>query len=208
MTTGEKSRTADHPTGIGRSRTISRPLAGSGNRGQHACLRVAVVGSTTIRNVPFVHSVFDLCPSQLQRSFQVSNPCALPVVKSSGTAFPKVTLSRSCWLLQTRSDGSGGTLSQPFCNQLRASPRPKLRHLNMSWLRKNLSTTKNPRTKGSLRKKTPEIDGDRREVAEATPSRTGYPWEACSCTVTGQGSYETIYGWFACYAHCCAWCWY
>ena len=74
-------------------------------------------------------------------------------MKSSGTTFPKVTLSRSCWLLQTRSGGSGGTLSQPSCNQHRASPRPKLRHLNMSWLRKNLSSTKPALTRGSLRKK-------------------------------------------------------
>ena len=125
MTTGKKSRTSDHPTGIGGSQTISRAMAGSGNRGQHASLRVAVVGSTTIRNVPFVHSASDLYLSQLQRILQVSNPCALLVVKSSGRTFPKVSLSRSCWLLQTRSDGSGGTLSQAFLQSAQGKSKTK-----------------------------------------------------------------------------------
>ena len=150
MTTGKKSRTADHPTGIKRNRTTNRVMAGGGKRGQHASWRVAVVGSMTTRNAPFAHSVSALCPGQLQRSLRVSNPCALPVVKDSGTTLPTVTLSQSCGRLQTRLDGSGGTLSQPSCIQHRASPRPKLRHPSMSWLRKSLSRTKPPRTRGSL----------------------------------------------------------
>ena len=83
----------DHLTGIGRNRTISRAMAGSGNRGQHASSRVAEVGFATIRNVPFLHRVSDFYPSQLQRSVQVSNPCALLVVKPHSR---RVTPSRSC----------------------------------------------------------------------------------------------------------------
>ena len=68
-----------------------------------------------------------------------------------GTTFPKATLLQSYWLQQTRSAGLGGTLSQPSCNQHRASPR--LRLLSTSWPRRNLSTTKPPRMRGSLEKK-------------------------------------------------------
>ena len=35
-----------------------------------------------------------------------------------------------------------------------------------------------------LEKKLQKIDGGRREVAEATPSRTGYPWKTCACAIT------------------------
>ena len=104
----------------------------------------------TIRNVPSVHSASDLYP--LQRSLQASNPCALLVVKFSGTTLPKVTLSQFCWLQQTRSAGSGETLSQLSWNRFRTSPRRKRRHLRLSWPRKRLSTAKPPRMRGFLRR--------------------------------------------------------
>ena len=78
MTTGKKSRTADHPAGIGRRCQMSRALAGSGNRKQHASLRVAAVGSTTIRNAPFVHSVSGHYLGQRQRILQVVEPMCSP----------------------------------------------------------------------------------------------------------------------------------
>ena len=53
MTTGKRSRTADHPTRIRGNRTTSRAMAGSGNRGQHASLKVAVVWSMTIETFLF-----------------------------------------------------------------------------------------------------------------------------------------------------------
>ena len=161
-TSREVGADGDHLTGIREGQTTNRAMAASGNRGRRINLRVAVVGSTTIRNVPFVHSASDLYLSQLQRNPQVSNLCALPVVRIaefSGATFPKATLSQSYWLQRTRLDGSEGTLSQPSCNQHRACSSQRLRHLNMSWHRRNLSTTKPPRTRGSG-KKAPEIDGD------------------------------------------------
>ena len=63
-------------------------MAGSGNRGRHASLKVAAVESLTIRDVPFVHNVSVLCPSQLQRSLSVSNPCALLVLKNFENNIP------------------------------------------------------------------------------------------------------------------------
>ena len=52
-------------------------------------------------------------------------PCALPVVKNSGTTFPKVTLSQSCWRQQTRSDASGGTLLLPSCSPAQGKSKAK-----------------------------------------------------------------------------------
>ena len=42
-----------------------------------------MVGSTIIRNAPFVHSVSVLCPSRSQQNPQVLNPCVLPVMEIS-----------------------------------------------------------------------------------------------------------------------------
>ena len=153
MMTGKKSGTAGYLTGIREGQTTSRAMAGSGDSGRRVNLRVAVDGSTTIRNAPFVHSVSDLYLSQLQQILQVSNPCALPVVKNSGTTSPKVTRSQSCWRQRTKSDGSGGTLSQPSCNRHRASPKLKLRHPSMSWLRKNSECNKASANERLLEKK-------------------------------------------------------
>ena len=140
-------------------RTVSRAVAGNGIRGQRASLRVAEDGCTTIRSVPSVHSASDLHPSLLQGSLQASNLCALPVVKISGTTFPKVTLSQFCWLQQTRSTDSGEVLSQISCNRNRASPRRKRR-------RKRLSTTRPPKMRGLLRRNSRVRH--RSEVAETT----------------------------------------
>ena len=84
MTTGKKSRTADHPTGIREGQTTNRAMAASGNRGRRVNLRVAVDGSTIIRSAPLVHNASGLCPSRLQRNPQVSNQCALPVGENFG----------------------------------------------------------------------------------------------------------------------------
>ena len=81
-------------------------MAGSGNRGRHASLKVASV-----------HSVSVLSPNLLHRNPPVPNPCALLVVRISGSTFPKATLSQSYWLQWTRSVGLGGFLSQPSCNR-------------------------------------------------------------------------------------------
>ena len=89
MMTGKKSRTADPLTGIREGQTTNRAKAGSGNRGRRVNLRVAVDGSTIIRNAPFVHSVSVLCPSRLQRNPPVPNPCAFPVVKNFGNNIPE-----------------------------------------------------------------------------------------------------------------------
>ena len=80
MTTGKKSRTADHLTGIREGQTTSRAMAGSGNRGRRVNLIVAVVGSMIIRSAPFVHNASGLCPSQLQRSL----PCIEPLCSPCG----------------------------------------------------------------------------------------------------------------------------
>ena len=152
MTTGKKSHTANHPVGITGNQITSRAVAGSGIRGRHATLKVAAVGSTTTKDAPSVHNVSVLCPSLFQRSLPVSNLCALLVAKNSGATFPMATLSHFYWRQQTRSAGSGETLSLPSCSRHRASPKLKLRHPSMSWLRRNLSTTKPPRTRDFLRK--------------------------------------------------------
>ena len=76
-----------------------------------------------------------------------------PCGEEFGSNIPEgATLAVLLATADKRSDGSGGTLSLPSRSQHRASPRPKLRHPSMSWLRKNLSTTKPPRTRGSLRR--------------------------------------------------------
>ena len=114
MTSGKKSRTADHLTGISEGQTTHRAVAGSGNRGRRVNLRVAVDGSTIIRSAPFVHNASGLCPSRLQRNPQVSNLCALlemRISEISGATFPKATLSQSYWLQRTRSAGLRDSLA-------------------------------------------------------------------------------------------------
>ena len=81
---GEKSHTANHPTGISGNRRTSRIIVdASGNRGQRVNSRVAVVGSTITRNAPFVHNVSVLCLSQFRQIPQVPNPCVVPVMEIS-----------------------------------------------------------------------------------------------------------------------------
>ena len=65
MTTGKKSHTANHPIGIRKDRITSRAMAGSGNRGRHASLKVAAVGSMTTNDAP--SSFARACSSEVSR---------------------------------------------------------------------------------------------------------------------------------------------
>ena len=144
-------------SGIREGQTTNRAMAGSGNRGRRVNLGLPWMGlrPSEALLLSTMHPAFARADSS--EIPQVSNLCALPVVKFSGATFPKATLSQSYWLQRTRigwlgKDLSSLTLSRPSCNQHRASPRRRLRPLDTSWDRRNLSTTKPLRMRGSWRR--------------------------------------------------------
>ena len=88
------------------------------------------------------------------------------------------------------------------------SANKEMRSTDESYLlTKYPSTTKPPRTRGSLRRrlqKSTETVEKLRKQLQAEQDILGKLVPALS---QAKENYETHSGWFSCYAHCCAWCW-